>query len=204
LNIPLGAGETDPEEARRPAVDVKVMAWETAFSAKTTADPSAMIVWGTFGQRDSEGNSPQGIILLDAFAARLDFPALKMKAVEMQELWRPDYLLIENKGTGMPLIQELLRAGIFAQEANPHRGSDKHMRTNAVADLFKSGLVWAPLGLRWVEQVRDEMAAFPHGENDDLHDAAVYGLLRIRQGALMRLSTDFEAEYQPRRPMEYY
>jgi hypothetical protein len=41
----------------------------------------------------------------------------------------------------------------------------------------------------WVEQVRDEMAAFPNGENDDLHDAAVYGLLRIRQGGLMRLST---------------
>jgi phage terminase large subunit-like protein len=121
-----------------------------------------------------------------------------MKAVELQELWKPDYLLIENKGTGQPLIQELLRAGIFAQEANPHRGSDKVMRTNAVADLFKSGLVWAPLGLRWVEQVRDEMAAFPHGENDDLPDAAVYGLLRIRQGGLMRLSTDLEAEYRPR------
>src|SRR6516225_5892882 len=48
------------------------------------------------------------------------------------------------------------------------------------------------------------MAAFPNGENDDLHDAAVYGLLRIRQGGLMRLSTDLEAEYQPRRPTEYY
>jgi hypothetical protein len=48
------------------------------------------------------------------------------------------------------------------------------------------------------------MAAFPNGENDDLHDAAVYGLLRIRQGGLMRLSTDLEAKYQPRRPMEYY
>ena len=78
------------------------------------------------------------------------------------------------------------------------------MRTNAVADLFKSGLVWAPLGLRWVEQVRDEMAVFPYGENDDLHDAAVYGLLRIRQGGVMRLSTDLESVYQPRRPMEYY
>jgi hypothetical protein len=44
-----------------------------------------------------------------------------------------------------------------------------------------------------VEQVRDEMAAFPHGESDDPHDAAVYGLLRIRQGGLMRLSTDLEA-----------
>ena len=51
----------------------------------------------------------------------------------------------------------------------------------------------ATLRLRWVEQVRDEMAAFPHGENDDLHDAAVYGLLRIRQGGLMRLSTDLES-----------
>jgi predicted phage terminase large subunit-like protein len=180
------------------------MAWDTAFSAKTTADRSAMVVWGTFAQRDSEGNTQQGIILLDAFAGRLDFPALKMKAVELQELWRPDYLLIENKGTGQPLIQELLKAGIFAQEANPHRGSDKHMRTNAVADLFKSGLVSAPLGLRWAEQVRDEMAAFHNGENDDLHDAAVYGLLRIRQGGLMRLSTDIESEYQPRRPVEYY
>jgi phage terminase large subunit-like protein len=104
-----------------------------------------MVLWGTFAQRDSDGNIPQGIVLLDGFAGRLDFPALKMKAVEMQELWRPDYLLIENKRTGMPLIQELLRAGIFAQEANPHRGSDKVMRTNAVADLLKSGLVWA----RW-------------------------------------------------------
>jgi hypothetical protein len=52
--------------------------------------------------------------------------------------------------------------------------------------------------------VRDPIAAFPHGENDDLHDAAVYGLLRIRQGGVMRLSTDLEKEYQPRRAMEYY
>jgi hypothetical protein len=55
-----------------------------------------------------------------------------------------------------------------------------------------------------VEQVRDEMASFPYGENDDLHDAAVYGLLRIRQGGLMRLSSDIEYEYQPRPPIEYY
>ena len=126
-----------------------------------------------------------------------------MKAVEMQDLWKADCLLIENKRTGQPLIQELLRAGIFAQEANPHRGSDKHMRTNAVLTCSRAAWCGRP-GMRWVEQVRDEMAGFPNGENDDLRDAAVYGLLRIRQGGLMRLSTDLEAEYQPRRPMEYY
>jgi phage terminase large subunit-like protein len=133
-----------PDHQCPPPVDVNVMAWDTAFSAKTTVDRSAMVVWGTFAQRDNEGNTQQAIILLDAFAARLDFPALKMEVFEMQDLWKPDFLLIENEGTGQPLIQELLRAGIFVQKANPHRESDKHIRTNAVTDLFKSGLIWAP------------------------------------------------------------
>jgi hypothetical protein len=48
------------------------------------------------------------------------------------------------------------------------------------------------------------MASFPHGEYDDLHDAAVIGLMRIRRGGF-RISTD-EAEepWQRRLPREYY
>jgi predicted phage terminase large subunit-like protein len=114
-------------------------------------------------------------------------------------------MLIEARATGTPLIQELWRAGIPVDEANPRRTWDKIVRTNAVADFFKSGMVWAPLGLRWVEEVREEMAAFPYGANDDLHDAAVYGLLRIRQGELLRLSTDAEEEEDvPRARRKYY
>jgi len=37
------------------------------------------------------------------------------------------------------------------------------------------------------------MAACPFGEYDDLHDAAVQGLMRFRQGGLIRISSD-EAE----------
>jgi hypothetical protein len=49
------------------------------------------------------------------------------------------------------------------------------------------------------------MAAFPYGANDDLHDAAVYGLLRIRQGELLRLSSDAEEEeFVPRGVRKYY
>jgi predicted phage terminase large subunit-like protein len=51
------------------------------------------------------------------------------------------------------------------------------MRVNAVADLFKSGLVWAPRGQPWVEEVVEEFATFPYGQNDDLMDAGTYGLL---------------------------
>jgi hypothetical protein len=51
----------------------------------------------------------------------------------------------------------------------------------------------------------EECAQFPYGSNDDLLDAAVYGLLRIRQGGLMRLPTDEEdEEWRPRRSAEYY
>ena len=58
---------------------------------------------------------------------------------------------------------------------NPSRSQDKISRTNSVADLFRSGMVWAPLGHRWVEQVREEMAAVPYGEYDEFHNAAVWG-----------------------------
>jgi predicted phage terminase large subunit-like protein len=194
-----------PDHDTPPPVEIKVMAWDTAFSAKTSADRSAMVLWGTFKIKDPDGSVHPGVILLDAWAGRIDFPTLKLKARQFYEDWKPDYLLVEAKGTGTPLIQELWRMGIPVDEANPHRTWDKHIRTNTVADLFKSGMIWAPLGLRWVEELREEMAAFPYGANDDLHDAAVYGLLRIRQGELLPLSTDLEEEaYSPRPLRKYY
>ena len=52
-------------------------------------------------------------------------------------------------------------------------------------------MVWAPLRLRWARELQEEMAEFPHGEHDDLHDAAVLGLLRIRRGGF-RIPTDAE------------
>jgi len=65
-------------------------------------------------------------------------------------------------------------------------------------------MVWAPLSLGWVQEVHEEMAAFPFDEFDDLHDAAVLGLLRIRRGGF-RISTDAEEEeWKPWPRREYY
>jgi predicted phage terminase large subunit-like protein len=102
------------------------------------------------------------------------------------------------------LIQELFRAGIYVWEMNPSRSRDKIARTNSVADLFSSGVIWAPLGRRWVEEVREAMATFPNGSSD-IHDAAVWGLIRLRQGNLIHLGSDAEDEvYVPRGPAAYY
>jgi hypothetical protein len=98
-----------PNHITPPSIDIKVMAWDTAFSAKTSADRSAMVLWGTFAERLPDQSLRHGVCLLDAWAGRLDFPALKMKARELYDCWKPDYMLIEAKGTGRPLIQELWR-----------------------------------------------------------------------------------------------
>lgn len=190
-----------------PSCDFVVQAWDTAFSEKETANHSACITWGVFRYHthDDPPKTATGIILLDAYEARIEFPELKKKAKELYEKWKPDSLVVEKKSAGQPLTQELYRAGIYVTEMTVSRANDKITRTNAVADLFSSGAIWAPLGYRWVEQVRDQMAAFPSAQDDDLHDAAVWGLLRLRQGNLVHLGSDSEdEEWTPRPATKYY
>ena len=128
-----------------------------------------------------------------------------LKAKELYERWKPDSLVIEKKASGEPLIQELRRSGIYVQEVDTHRSNDKITRTHAIADMFASGSIWAPLDYRWASQVQEEMAAFPLASNDDLHDAMVHALLRIRRGNLIHLGSDPEdEEWKPRPPTNYY
>jgi predicted phage terminase large subunit-like protein len=199
----------DWREPEAPAnIEFIVQAWDTAFSSKDSANRSACITWGVFRfwQETDPRKLVTGIILLDAWAGRVDFPELKQKAREMHDRWKPGSLVIEKKASGGPLIQELRRAGVFARELNPSRSRDKVARTNAVADLFRSGVVWAALGHRFAQQVVEEMASFPDGEFDDMHDAAVWGLLCIREDReLIRIASDEEdEEWKPRPARKYY
>jgi predicted phage terminase large subunit-like protein len=194
-------------KAEPPVCDFVCQAWDTAFSEKDSACRSACVTWGVF-RYHTTADPPKlatGIILLDCWAQRVEFPELKVKCRELYDKWKPDSLVIEKKASGGPLIQELARAGIYVSECNASRANDKVSRTHAVADLFSSGAIWAPLGYRWVEQLREEMAAFPIAAADDLHDAAVWGLLRLRQGNFVRLGSDQEDEdWKPRPPTKYY
>ena len=50
---------------------------------------------------------------------------------------------------------------LFVEEMGAHHGQDKITKTDAVADMFSSGMVWAALQFRWAEEAREEMAEFP-------------------------------------------
>jgi phage terminase large subunit-like protein len=78
-------------------------------------------------------------------------------------------------------------------EFTPGKGQDKIARVNAVSDLFRSGIVWAPEN-RWAMEVIEECNDFPSGSNDDLVDSTTMALLRFRQGGFIQLPSDEEDE----------
>jgi predicted phage terminase large subunit-like protein len=187
-----------------PPCDYIIQSWDTAFEKHSRADYSACTTWGVFYHPNSDGMDVANIILLDAVKARLEFPDLKRKAMEMWKEWNPDSLIIEKKAAGAPLIYELRQMGIPLSEYTPSKGNDKIARVNAISDLFASGLVWCP-ETRWAEELVEEVASFPNGDNDDLVDSTSQALLRFRQGGFIRLQSDEPEEEKPfKRRLAYY
>jgi len=185
-----------------PAYEYVIQSYDTAFSKKETADYSAITTWAIFQSPDED---VQAIILLDAKRVRLDFPELKRLAYEEFKYWEPDCILIEAKASGTPLTQELRRMGIPVTAYTPSRGQDKIARMNSVAPIFESGMVWAP-DESFAEEVVEEMASFPFGDNDDYCDSATMALMRFRQGGFLSLQDDYpeEAEFLRRDRQVYY
>jgi phage terminase large subunit-like protein len=58
--------------------------------------------------------------------------------------------------------------------------------------------------MKWAEEVAEQMAAFPHGDHDDLVDSASQALMRFRQGGFISVETDEQDEFVYRRPVSYY
>jgi predicted phage terminase large subunit-like protein len=191
------------EKDEPPLCEFIIQSWDTAFEKNNRADYSACTTWGVFYRTDSDGFDSAHIILLDAFKERLEFPELKKKAQELYKDWSPDALIVEKKAAGAPLIYEMRRMGIPLQEYTPSKGSDKIARVNAISDLFASGFVWCP-DTRWAEEVMEECASFPNGDHDDLVDSTSQALLRFRQGGFIRLNSDEQDEFVPRKKVAYY
>ena len=183
-----------------PALKHVIQSYDTAFSKKESADYSAITTWGVFYEND---DSPASLILLDAQKGRWDFPELKQVAYEQWRYWDPDTIVIESKASGQPLTDEMRRMGIPVVNFSPSKGNDKHTRVNSVAPLFESGKIWAPMQ-DWAEEVIEECAAFPFGDNDDLVDTTTQAIMRFRQGGFVLHPDDQQDEVIEHRKRVYY
>ena len=182
-----------------PNLSHVIQSYDTAFSAKETADYSAITTWGIFYPHEDKGAS---MILLDAMKGKYDFPELKAVALEQYRYWEPETVIIEAKASGQPLAQEFRRMGIPVIDFMPTKGRDKHVRVNACAPVFESGSVWIPEDEHYAQEVIEECAAFPNGANDDYVDSTTQAVLRYRQGNFVETLSDWR-DTMDRIPREY-
>jgi len=150
-----------------------VVSWDTAMSARELSDYSACVVLLV-----RNGTA----FVLDVVRERLEYPALRRKVVDVHRRWcnLADYiLLIENKGSGMSLIQDLRRDSIHAIGVDPE--GDKVMRMNAQTARIEAGAVSLPRRAPWLEEFQREIMAFPNGRHDDQVDALSQALKRAFQ-----------------------
>jgi predicted phage terminase large subunit-like protein len=176
-----------------PHMEYIIQSYDTAYSKKETADFSVITTWAVFFPTEDSGPN---LLLVDMRKGRWDFPDLKRKAKEQYDYWQPDNVLIEAKATGTTLQQELRRMGIPVTMYSPggrRAGQDKVSRANSVAPIFESGMVWAP-ETDWADEVIEQCAAFPNGDNDDIVDSTTQALMRFRAGNFISLYSDEDDE----------
>jgi predicted phage terminase large subunit-like protein len=183
-----------------PNLHYVIQSYDTAFLKKETADYSAITTWGLFYPNI---DSPLHLMLLDAVKDRFEFPELRRKALEQYKYWQPEMVIVEAKASGLPLTYELRKMDIPVINFTPSKGNDKHVRVNSCAPVFESGMVWAPQQ-KFAEEVIEECAAFPHGDNDDLVDSMTQAVMRFRQGGLIKHPEDYEEEKKQPRNFDYY
>ena len=135
--------------------------WDTAFKEKQINDFSVCTTWFEF---------KHGYYLVDLFEKKLQYPDLKSQMILKYEQYRAGFVLVEDKASGTPAIQELrMNTGMTYFEINPE--GDKIQRANACSPTIESGNVYIPSNKSWVSKMVDQCSAFPNVENDDIVDS---------------------------------
>jgi predicted phage terminase large subunit-like protein len=199
-------------EEKYPGFDFIVASLDPAFTAKEENDPSALTVWGLY--RDDSDNPK--VMLIWAWQERLEFNQLvqlvtDVCTVDQKPLSHPRFpvnrLLIEGKGSGMSVGQEMYRlfglSGKFGIDIiDPKIYGDKVARVQSIQHMFSSGMVTAP-DRSFSDMVIDQCAVFPKGSHDDLVDSTSQALRWLRDCGFMpnreeqQMDLNQKMEYRP-------
>lgn len=153
-----------PEEL--PAFDTVIQSWDTASKITQTADYSVGTTWGV--KRDKT-------YLLHVFRGRLEYPELRRKVKELADKFHARTILIEEKNSGVQLIQELRRDGVGGVRAFTP-SSEKYARMSAQTAQIESGHVLFPKEAPWLDAYINELLAFPFTKKDDQVDSTSQAL----------------------------
>lgn len=152
---------TYDERPERSFFQMVAQSWDTAVIAELDCDFSVCTTWGF-----REGKW----YLLDLYRARVKYPDLKRKVIELRNRWRPERVIIEKASSGIPLIQELRQEGLRDVLAYTPR-IDKETRLEAQTAKLETGNFLLPAEADWLGPLKSELLAFPNGRYDDQVDS---------------------------------
>jgi len=104
---------------------------------------------------------------------KLNYPELKKKVIGHAQEFHADVVIVENKGSGMSLIDDL-RQGGPAEVSMPiafDPESDKVTRMSAQSAKIEAGQILLPRKASWLADFQAELLQFPHGRHDDQVDS---------------------------------
>lgn len=180
-----------PSNTPIPQLLAVLVSMDTAFTDKTENDRTACTVWGVFNHQGTTN-----AMLLDCWADRMNYPELREKA---RDAWKTQYadsypsiFLMEDKGSGISLRQELQSEGIPVTPYNPGR-ADKIQRAHTSSPIFKDGFVWLPESkknkgkpMTWTDDMMEELTMFPRAEHDDYVDTVTQAINYLRDAGYLR------------------
>jgi predicted phage terminase large subunit-like protein len=202
-----------PANKELPRFDYIIQSYDTAFTEKTHNDPTAHQTWGVFRPTS---DSPFCVMLLDCWTDHLKYPDLREKVTHEFKTTRyggnpndpfdkgqpADLILIEEKGSGITLLQDLGRAGLPVRSYNPGK-MDKIQRLHAVSHLVANERCYIPESTKvpgefrtWATEFISEICMFPNSLHDDQVDAFTQTLALLRDQSFLSVDpVEYDEEY---------
>lgn len=205
-----------PHTERLPQFEYVLQSYDTAFTERTTGDPTGCEVWGVFthqGERQA--------MLLDAWDEHLGYPDLRKRVIEdwrteyggdsspkagmPTRARRPDRILVEAKASGQSLLQDLRLARVPAVGYNPGN-ADKVSRAHQTAPTLELGLLWIPESKKnpghpvsWADEFMKQVAKFPVATHDEYVDCMTQAVIFLKNEGWFELPRAKDID-EPRKP----
>lgn len=165
--VPMGGGlikevwlHRYTKETRPKRFEYVLQSWDTANKASEIADYSVCTTWGVQDKK---------LYLLDVIRERLEYPDLKRLVVHNMNKWDAKHVLIEDKASGVQLIQELEKT--HSKVKGIKCTDEKTMRVLQQTPAIESGNVLFPEDAPWLECFLKEALSFPFAKYDDQVDS---------------------------------
>lgn len=139
-----------------------IQSWDTASKAGELNDYSACTTWLKKGD---------DYYLLDVARRRLEYPYLLKWVIEMAHRFAAHSVLIEDKGSGTQLIQDLRHRKTGLRPIAITTDVDKVTRLSNQSAQIEAGHVIIPEEAPWLDDFKAELLAFPCGKFDDQVDS---------------------------------